>query len=147
MTLSPEEREKIYEEEKARREAQDRLTQEQTRAKSIPTQTTERRATFTEKNGRMVLAAIVGLGMFVGGLLLLLIPVLGWIFGSIFIMIGVLFFFCSPALLVLPLRTIEGPCPYCGHLVVAFKGEKAKSCSVCKSRVIVHPGCYCPVGV
>lgn len=29
MTLSPEERDKIYEEEKARREAQDRLTQEQ----------------------------------------------------------------------------------------------------------------------
>lgn len=111
------------------------------------TPTTERRATFKEKNDRMLLAAVVGLGMIVGGLLLFLIPVLGWIMGPIFIIVGVISFFCSPALLVLPLRSIEGPCPYCGHAVVTFKGEKAKSCAVCRSRVIVHPGYFCPIGI
>lgn len=33
MTLSPEERQRIYEEEKARKEAQDRITEEQAQAK------------------------------------------------------------------------------------------------------------------
>src|SRR5574337_1541515 len=111
------------------------------------TPTTERRASMSEKFDRMAKLAAAGLIMFVGGLLLLLIPVLGWVLGPLFIVIGALLFFCSPGIIFLPLWTIEGSCPHCAHPLSVQKGEKAVTCKVCRSRVIIHPAYFCPVGV
>lgn len=112
-----------------------------------PTPTTERRATMNERTNQVAAFGGVGALMALGGVVLFLIPILGWILGPVFIGGGVLVFFGSPLMMFFPKPIIEGACPYCANLLAIAGGTKAVTCTVCKSRVIVHTGYFCPVGV
>lgn len=108
-----------------------------------PTPTTERPYSIREKVEQYVMGVSI---IFAIGVLLLLIPVIGWLLGFFVIAFAVLFLCCAPFLLFRRTSAIEGSCPYCSHPVCVAKEQEAVTCKVCRSRVIVHPGYFCPVG-
>ncbi len=112
-----------------------------------PILATERRASFNEKCNNLTGMAFAAILMMGGGLVLLLIPVIGWILGPMFLIVGVIAFFGSPILLCVRSQILEGTCPYCAQPLSAAKSEKAITCKVCKSRVIIRAAYFCPIGV
>lgn len=87
---------------------------------------------------RFSLAIVSFVIFFVVGIVFLLIPIIGWILGSILLFAAIGY----PLALLIGdskyISSLDGSCPYCGSEVTAPMHEKSKDCEYCKSKIIIR---------
>lgn len=87
---------------------------------------------------RLSLAIFSFIVLFIVGIVLLLIPLIGWILGSISLLAAIGY----PLALIIGdsnyISSLVGSCPYCGSEVTAPMHKKSKDCEYCKSKIIIR---------
>jgi len=82
--------------------------------------------------GTIIGGSILGIGMIFFGIVLLFIPVIGWLFGIIFIFMGIM----MPIMAGIMGPATAGRCPRCNHRIVFKPMEKGTTCFTCHRRVL-----------
>lgn len=103
--------------------------------------TTVKKSGSTAGRGELVASGLMeAVFCFMVGVLLLVVPVIGWILGPALMLLAALIIVVHGAALLTRRSGYVGRCPHCGAKTTVHSEDGTGRCPVCRRRVALHDG-------